>query len=25
MPASALPAHFGFDPDPRPDPGEPEC
>jgi len=25
MPASALPARFGFDPLPRPDPGEPEC
>lgn len=23
--ASTLPARFGFDPDPRPDPGEPEC
>ena len=25
IPASALPERFGFDPDPRPDPGEPEC
>lgn len=25
MPVSSLPARFGFDPDPRPDPGEPEC
>ncbi len=25
VPANDLPARFGFDPDPRPDPGEPEC